>query len=337
MILLDLHALLLLNIWSSCLKFTMESIRVYIIHNRCESYLVYTAILHTNGQGVSLLMSHLDYEKKNYTTLLVHFRSKTQIILITTVSGVAFAIISRGKTTHFCFKITIDAIESNQCTMSKQSRVAQLLHKPQLFLLDETPMTKTIAIKNIDKLLKDVMENDEDFGGKMVVFCEDIRQVLTVVPKVTIYQTIFASLVKLYLLPKMKNKIILSRNMSRRMIQTSVSFYLELKNVRNQVILINGMQDFKNNVIDGDIVFGQHIGKLVFIPGVPLSLAENEVYPFQFRYEQFYMKLCFVMTINKVQGQTILNVGVYLPNSVFSQCQLYIVISRETSISMTNS
>ncbi|KAI3443860.1 hypothetical protein Pfo_000525 [Paulownia fortunei] len=104
--------------------------------------------------------------------------SKTQIVHITAVSGVAFAIISRGKTTHFCFKIPIDA-------------VAELLHKPQLLLLDETPMTKTIVIKNIDKLLKDVMENDEDFGGKMVVFCEDFRQVLIVVLKITIYQTIF--------------------------------------------------------------------------------------------------------------------------------------------------
>jgi len=34
------------------------------------------------------------------------------------------------------------------------------------------------------------------------------------------------------------------------------------------------------------------------------------------------------MTINKSQGQTIPNVGIYLPNPVFSHGQLYVVLSR---------
>ncbi|KAI3443784.1 hypothetical protein Pfo_000449 [Paulownia fortunei] len=97
------------------------------------------------------------------------------------------------------------------------------------------------------------------------------------------------------------------------------------------------MQDFKNNVIDVEIVFGQHTGKLVFIPRVSLSLAENEGYPFKFRCEQFHIKFCFVMTIKKVQGQIIPNINIYLPNSASSQCQLYIVLSRGTSISIINS
>ena len=41
------------------------------------------------------------------------------------------------------------------------------------------------------------------------------------------------------------------------------------------------------------------------------------------------------MTINKAQGQTIPNVGIYLPEPVFSHRQLYVALSRGVSRSTT--
>ena len=75
---------------------------------------------------------------------------------------------------------------------------------------------------------------------------------------------------------------------------------------------------FQNNSIDAEIVNGQHAGKRVFIPRIPMSPSEDLTLIFKFKRKQFPIRLSFAMTINKAQGQTIPNVGIHLPEPVFS-------------------
>ncbi|XP_023738188.1 uncharacterized protein LOC111886186 [Lactuca sativa] len=89
--------------------------------------------------------------------------------------------------------------------------------------------------------------------------------------------------------------------------------------------------EYLNSLNVNEIAVGQHVGKRVFLPRIPLCPSDDEVFPFKLKRKQFPIQLSFSITINKAQGQTIPNVGVFLPKSVFSHGQLYVMLSREIS------
>ena len=65
-------------------------------------------------------------------------------------------------------------------------------------------MAKRLAIETVDRSLQDIMSCPAPFGGKVIVFGGDFRQVLPIVPRGTRQQTVNASLVKSYLWHKME-------------------------------------------------------------------------------------------------------------------------------------
>jgi len=97
-----------------------------------------------------------------------------------------------GRTAHSRFDIPLNPTETSICGTKNQGAKAEL------------PLAKKFAIESVDRTLQDIISSKEPFGGKIVVFGGNFRQVLPVVPQATREQIVNQSLVKSYLWPKVE-------------------------------------------------------------------------------------------------------------------------------------
>jgi ATP-dependent DNA helicase PIF1 len=122
-----------------------------------------------------------------WKTLASSLRAHKKNCLTVASSGIASLLLPGGRTAHSKFKIPVPTLENSTCNIDHSDELAGLLKQTKLIIWDEAPMAHRYCFEALDATLKDVMSsysNSETvFGGKVVVFGGDFRQILPVVPR----------------------------------------------------------------------------------------------------------------------------------------------------------
>ncbi|XP_076941686.1 uncharacterized protein LOC143611359 [Bidens hawaiensis] len=104
-----------------------------------------------------------------------------------------------------------------------------------------------------------------------------------------------------------------------------------LRNINKKKGLCNGTRlqvvSLGKRVIKAKVVVGTNIGFRTLISRTSLT-PSNKKLPFKLKRRQFPISVCFAMTINKSQGQSLSRVGLYLKDLVFTHGQHYVALSK---------
>jgi hypothetical protein len=134
-----------------------------------------------------------------YRCLIATVHLEGLIAVATAMSGIAASIMPGGRTAHSVFKIPIKISDGSICMFLKQSDTIALLYKVALIIWYEVAMTKRQSIEMLDRSLQDIMGCELPFGGKVMVFGGNFRQVLLVVQRSTRTQIMDATLLRSYI------------------------------------------------------------------------------------------------------------------------------------------
>lgn len=136
-----------------------------------------------------------------WKVLSAAIRSEGDIVLNVASSGIASLLLDGGKTAHSRFGIPLNPHETTMCNMERGSDLAELVKESKLIIWDEAHMISKYCFETLDRCFKDILANPDEkpFGGKVILFGGDFRQILHVIVGAGREQIVNASLNASYL------------------------------------------------------------------------------------------------------------------------------------------
>jgi hypothetical protein len=127
-----------------------------------------------------------------YSCLLSTVRAQGWVAIAVASSCIIALLLDGGRTAHSRFKIPVQGLNSTStCYISRDSELVTLLQAVALIVWDEAVMMHRHVFEAVNRSLQDIMAVINPtfkflpFGGLVVVFGGDFRQILPVLPRGT--------------------------------------------------------------------------------------------------------------------------------------------------------
>ena len=103
-----------------------------------------------------------------FRCLSTFIRSNGLIAICCASTGIAAWNLAGGRTVHSTFKIPIDTDSDSTSSLKVQSSEADVIRQSKLIIWDEIFNVHINCIAVVERLLRDLMDNDLPWGGKVV-------------------------------------------------------------------------------------------------------------------------------------------------------------------------
>lgn len=119
--------------------------------------------------------------------IMAIIRSRFDIALALASSGIAATLLDDGRTAHCALKLplNLNTIDTPTCNISRSSAMGKLLVQCKLIAWDECTMVNKKSLEALNFTMKDLRQNNNIFGGLMILLAGGFRQTLPVIPRGT--------------------------------------------------------------------------------------------------------------------------------------------------------
>ncbi len=136
--------------------------------------------LENGGNNVFVLLASAGCGKTVFANgLAAYFRALNRKVICVAASALAAMLLAEGLTAHSAFHLPIPCNDATTCNLTHTDRA--YLKQVDLIVYDECSMVQEDVANTLDRTLRDIMQKQEPFGGKVIVWMGDFKQLLPVI------------------------------------------------------------------------------------------------------------------------------------------------------------